>query len=464
MALSIIDGSELRTIRIRLGLSQVKLAEITGVPQADLSAFELGKSSLSSREIDHLNDLLSKEEDVFRVVSRKKRYRQHEFGSLLRDQSRALLARRTPENINYLELLATLQQQANQNLQAGPTALSLFSGCGGFSTGFSWAGFKILGFLEINPDFRRIYRENFPAALELATDITKVSQFQVQSWKEKLGQVDVIIGGPPCQGFSLSGKRKSDDYRNTLFEHYLRVVEIVQPRVAVLENVRLLTSMKLPDGSLVTDAIRKSFQRLGYSVQAFEVNAKEFGVPQHRERILFVATRKDQTVVPSIPNPMHSSNSNLFDNKIPCRTFADACSDLEFLESGQKSCIDPLHEAVDHPRHVIEWLWNVRQGASAHENEDPAMRPPSGYNTTYKRQMWNEPASTVQTTFGMISGCRNVHPFATRALTVREAARIQSFPDTYKFSGTLGAVRTSIGNAVPPLLAYHLGCHIKQWL
>ncbi|MBU6435814.1 MAG: DNA cytosine methyltransferase, partial [Nitrospirae bacterium] len=114
--------------------------------------------------------------------------------------------------------------------------------------------------------------------------------------------------------------------------------------------------------------------------------------------------------------------------------------------------------------HVIEWLWDVPEGCSAHDNEDPNKRPPSGYNTTYKRQVWTEPASTVQTTFGMISGCRNVHPIATRSLTIREAARIQSFPDSYKFSGSLGAIRTGIGNAVPPLLAYQIACHIKNLL
>jgi DNA (cytosine-5)-methyltransferase 1 len=464
MVSMILDGTELRAARSRLGLSQAKLAEITGVSQANLSAFELGKSSLPHLEIDRVNDVLSKGDEVLRVVTRKKRYRQHEFGSPLRDDSRSQQAKKTQENTRYVELLKTLDQQRNHYSKNAPTALSLFSGCGGFSTGFAWAGFKILGFLEINPDFRSIYRENFPNTVELGADITQVSQAQIQGWKNTLGQIEVIIGGPPCQGFSLSGKRQSDDSRNTLFEHYLRVVEVIRPKFAILENVRLLTSMKFPDGSLVMDAMRNGFHKIGYSVQPFEVNAKQYGVPQHRDRVLFMAVREDQKVEPSIPEPTHSQHSSLFSGGLPYRTFGDACSDLEFLESGQKSKKDVLHEAVDHPRHVIEWLWDVPQGASAHDNADPAMRPPSGYNTTYKRQVWAEPASTVQTTFGMVSGCRNVHPIATRALSVREAARIQSFPDTYKFSGTLGAVRTSIGNAVPPLLAYHFGCHIKDKL
>ena len=148
--------------------------------------------------------------------------------------------------------------------------------------------------------------------------------------------------------------------------------------------------------------------------------------------------------------------------KHPFFTFGDAVSDLEFIEAGEVSSIDSYHKATAHPEHVIRWLYNVPQGKSAHENEDPTMRPPSGFNTTYKRQMWNEPAATVQTTFGMISGCNNVHPIATRALTIREAARIQGFPDSFKFEGKDGVVKTVIGNAVPPLLAYHIACFIKS--
>ena len=114
---------------------------------------------------------------------------------------------------------------------------------------------------------------------------------------------------------------------------------------------------------------------------------------------------------------------------------------------------DPLHWAVSHPAHVIEWLRGVPEGASAHDNEDPQLRPPSGYNTTYKRLVWDEPSSTIGTTFGMISASRNVHPQFTRSLTVREAARCQTFPDDFEFEGNWTAVRTMIGNAVPPILA-----------
>jgi DNA (cytosine-5)-methyltransferase 1 len=221
--------------------------------------------------------------------------------------------------------------------------------------------------------------------------------------------------------------------------------------------------MRTISNELVKDVICREFMKHGYRIRPFEVNAKDYGVPQHRERVLFIAVRDDLGVLPSVPRKTHGVERDLFAETRPFRTFADACSDLPYIESGEKSA-DVLHEAVKHPKHVIDWLWDVPEGCSAHNNEEPSKRPPSGYNTTYKRQVWHEPASTVQTTFGMISGCRNVHPIATRSLTIREAARIQSFPDTYIFQGSLGTIRTAIGNAVPPLLAYTIAEHVSQLL
>ena len=219
--------------------------------------------------------------------------------------------------------------------------------------------------------------------------------------------------------------------------------------------------MRSKNGRLARDNIVQGFKRHGYRAKLFEINASAYGVPQHRERVFFVAVKNGLAIEPSFPEPTHAKSPDLLRNLRPLRTFGDACSDLPYIESGGSSD-DPFHHAVSHPDHVIEWLWNVPQGFSAHDNEDPNLRPPSGYNTTYKRQVWHEPGSTVQTTFGMISGCRNVHPIATRSLTVREAARLQSFPDNYSFVSPLGKIRSGIGNAVPPLLAYEIACHIRS--
>ncbi|MDP2996188.1 MAG: DNA (cytosine-5-)-methyltransferase [Bryobacterales bacterium] len=456
-------GTQLRERRQQLGLSQAKLSELSGISQHLLSAFELDKAPLSPALLDALASALSDTTQVLTLANRTKRYQDHKYVEVPKLPDRVGRASRTPGSQEYIQVLEEIARLHIQEQNRDLSALSLFSGCGGFSLGFSAAGFWVKSFLEVDEGLRDIYKANFPHSLALGGDITSVDREALLRFANRLGRVDVVIGGPPCQGFSLAGKRKVDDPRNALFTHYLRFVDALRPKVAVLENVRLLTSMRSASGTLVKDDVCSSFWEHGYSVKGFEINSKDYGVPQHRERVLFVAMRTDLSLLPELPDCTHNECPGLFSTVYPYRTFGDACSDLPFIESGESSN-DPLHMAVRHPSHVIEWLWDVPEGCSAHDNSDPSKRPPSGYNTTYKRQVWDEPAATVQTTFGMISGCRNVHPIATRSLTIREAARIQSFPDSYRFVGNVGTIRTGIGNAVPPLLAYRLAQHLRQRL
>ena len=453
------SGIELRKIREQLGISQARIAEITGLSQHILSSFELEKTSLKENELHILNEIIPNISSFNDVLTRKKRYRKHIYKDAFIDQSRVSSASKTQENKCYLKTLQTLEKEPPAKYKAA----SFFSGIGGFSLGFRSCGFDVRGFVEIEDDLASIYQANFPNTERLGSDITKVSNDVLIDFRNRVGDIDVVIGGPPCQGFSLSGKRNIDDPRNYLFQDYLRIIDVLSPKFAIIENVRLLTSMKSKDGGFVKDEIESGLKKHGYRAKLFEINAKNYGVPQHRERVIFIAVREDLKVEPSFPSANFSSGKSLFDFEKKYRTFGDACSDLDFLESGQTGK-DPYHKAVKHPEHVLQWLWDVPEGSSAHDNKDPALRPPSGYNTTYKRQIWNEPASTVQTTFGMISGCRNVHPIATRSLTIREACRLQSFPDTYKFIGSLGTIRTGIGNAVPPLLAKVLAEYIATHL
>ncbi len=460
---SYMTGKELRAKREALGLSQAKLAELSGISQHLLSAFERGKTDLSQVVLNEFEKIITNDKQIVAITNRKKRYQKHTYITCKPNIDRASLARQTDGNAGYRNELSLLWNK--HFCEEKPfRAISLFSGCGGLSLGFSAAGFSIIGHVELEQKLRTIYSLNFPAAASLGADITSVSGTALRSFAATLGSIDAIIGGPPCQGFSLAGKRNINDPRNQLFKYYLRFLDSFRPKIALMENVRLLTSMKNQAGHLILDDILASFSGYGYDVQAFEINAKDYGVPQHRERIVFIAVRRDLNQKPSIPPATHGESGSLVDEVKKYRTFADACSDLPFIESGQTYEADKLHEAVAHPDHVIKWLWDVKQGASAHDNKDPDNRPPSGYNTTYKRQIWDEPASTVQTTFGMISGCRNVHPIATRSLTIREAARIQSFPDEFSFSGTRGDIRKGLGNAVPPLLAYVLAAHLRKIL
>jgi DNA (cytosine-5)-methyltransferase 1 len=458
-----LSGMTMRQHRQQAGLSQAKLAELTGVPQHVLSAFELGKSELPAPAVAKVVSALASPSDVAALSGRRKRYAKHSYSEAAILPARVALARKTERNASYVAELNELARAHAANRGTAFTAVSLFSGCGGFSLGFSAAGFALQGFVELDANLRSIYRANFQNSIEIGGDIASLSDASIQQHAAAFGEIDAIIGGPPCQGFSLAGKREVTDPRNSLFRHYLRFVDAMRPKVALLENVRLLTSMKSAEGDRVKDQIIDEFRRHGYRVAMFEINARSYGVPQHRERVIFVATRADLDIAPSIPQATHAATDDLFAPVTAPATFADACSDLAYIESGGESA-DPLHRAVHHPDHVVRWLWDVPEGRSAHENDNAALRPPSGYNTTYKRQVWLEPAATVQTTFGMISGCRNVHPIATRALTVREAARIQSFPDQFAFPGALGPTRTGIGNAVPPLLAFALAKHARALL
>ena len=453
-------GSELRKIREDLGISQARLAEITGLPQHILSSFELEKTILQPEALHNLNEVLPNISNFDEVLKRKKRYRQHTYKETAINAARQSQAGTTFDNSAYLQVLRDLEKKPKARF----TAASFFSGIGGFSLGFRSCGFDVRGFVEIDDKLAAIYQENFPNTERLGADITKVSNEALVEFRDRVGDIDVVIGGPPCQGFSLSGKRDIDDPRNYLFQDYLRVIDVLSPKFAIIENVRLLTSMKSKDGGFVKDAIQNGLREHGYRTRLFEVNAKSYGVPQHRERAIFIAVKDDLGLEPTLPKVEFSEENSLFGSDKKYRSFGDACSDLTYLESGHAASDDPHHKAVKHPDHVIQWLWDVPEGRSAHDNEDPTLRPPSGYNTTYKRQIWNEPASTVQTTFGMISGCRNVHPIATRSLTIREACRLQSFPDSYKFVGSLGTIRTGIGNAVPPLLARSLAKHINATL
>lgn len=455
------NGLELRLIRRNHGLSQAKLAEITEIPQARISAYELGKNGLRQEEILKIQKEISNLDENFVNQLKKKRYRRHERTGIVIASRPRRSYQRTEANREYLQALAFLENQVSQHqIGNGPKAVSLFSGCGGLSYGVKAAGFQIVGSSEIYEGYRNIFNLNFLEVPPMSNDVRKITDSECMKITKREGQIDLMAGGPPCQGFSLAGKRNPEDARNALFYDYLRTANSIRPKVVLMENVRLLTSMKNPDDKHITECVLEAFSEIGYKAAFFCLDACDFGVPQHRERVIFIAIRNDISKNPSVPPPTHGREATIFDSLKPYRTFGDAVSDLEFIESGEKSKTDKWHFAVSHPEHVIEWLVDVPQGKSAHKNDDPKMRPPSGYNTTYKRQVWNEPGSTVGTTFAMISGCRTVHPLATRSITIREAMRLQSFPDSFKLLGWVGDMRSGIGNAVPPLFAYALASHI----
>lgn len=335
--------TDLRALRQSHNISQARLSELTGIPQHQLSAYELGKSAPPQEHLSAVLNIISNIQTHAQVLKRKKRYRAHTYT----DSHKGSRPRRTytesKGNSSYLNELRQLALKPRATF----TGVSLFSGIGGFSLGFRSAGCDIKGFVEIDDALSEIYSANFTKTERLGADITRLESAQIRAFLERSGPIDVVIGGPPCQGFSLSGKRDVDDPRNYLFQEYMRFIDLVQPRVAIIENVRLLTSMKSKSGGFVRDHIIRDLKKHGYRATLHEVNACHYGVPQHRERVFFVAVRNDLGVQPSFPAPTYGGNPTLFDADATIRSFADACSDLPFLESGERAD-DPFHAAVEH--------------------------------------------------------------------------------------------------------------------
>lgn len=446
-------------------ISQTKLAEYSGFKPAEISMWEKNKKNPSINQLKKLNesiDNMISDINNNNINIRKKRIKKNQIKKEFKIPS-------TIKNATeYYDLLAKINYNTNNNYKnklsllyekiqkekgkKAPIGIALFSGCGGLTAGFEAAGYNIVGHVEIENSANKIYQENFKKSKLLGEDVCKITNSDMDKWIKEYGEIDIIIGGPPCQGFSLAGKRNPSDIRNQLYNQYAKIVSYIKPKVFVMENVFNMTTMVDTDGVLFIDKIKKIFDKNGYELNINFINAKDYGVPQSRERVIIIGTKKEEKKLFKFP----SRNRNSL-------TFRDATFDLAELESAEKSD-DPLHWTISHPEHVIEWLKNVPEGHSAHENIDPNLRPPSGFNTTYKRIVWDEPCSTISTNFSMISGCRNVHPTSTRSLTIREAARAQSFPDEFVFVGNWGDIRKAIGNAVPPLLAECIAIAIKNQL
>ncbi|MCC7197471.1 DNA (cytosine-5-)-methyltransferase [Candidatus Peregrinibacteria bacterium] len=447
----------IRKTRIDKNISQFKMAKALGITSQKLSAWELDKETPSSDELLQIYHFFDQPNLFFQkkgISLKKKTFNRN-----------ANIPKKKGVQNEVLEKFYNSHKYPQITTDKNMKAVMLFSGIGGMSLGFHLAGYNVVGHVEYNKSANKIYSLNFPESYSLGLDIKKVTDEQLDLFKKEQGEITVLAGGPPCQGFSLAGKRNVFDPRNELFKEFARFAKILKPKVIVLENVKMLLTMQTKDGGLVRDYLSEEFRKSGYELIYKDINAKEFGIPQSRERVLFIGLRSDLIKKHNLlfPESTHSnSSSNLFNQNLsPLNTFRNATRDLEQLESGEYSMSDPWHFAVHHPEHVIKMLRDVPEGKSAHENKDEKLRPTSGYNTTYKRIKWDEPSSTISTNFSMISGSRNVHPKNTRSLTIREAMRCQTFPDYFKLTGSLGEIRKGIGNAVPPKLAEFLANYIK---
>jgi DNA (cytosine-5)-methyltransferase 1 len=316
------------------------------------------------------------------------------------------------------------------------TSADLFCGAGGMAKGFEMAGFNQVCGLDWFKEAGMTYRDNFSHPL-IEGDITQreIKDKFINTVKEKLNgkNLTVLSGGFPCQGFSMSGNRIVEDKRNSLYKDMLEIIEELQPEFIVAENVKGLRSMLK---GKVEDKIKADIRKLGYVVNVTVLNSADYYVPQKRERIIFIANRIGKKNFH--PSPLLESDSYI--------TTKEAIEDLVKLKDDPKF----NHVRTNHNDDMKERLAKVPEGKSLYDK----------YSDSWKKCPWNEASCTIKENHGGV----NIHPIEPRVITVREMARLQSFPDSFRFKGTKSKQMVQIGNAVPPLLAKAIALSITQSL
>ncbi len=369
----------------------------------------------------------------------------------------------------------------------------LFCGTGGFSNGFEKCRnrrYETVFGIDLLPASVRTFRLNHPGALALQEDIRKVHCNDVmEKLRLKRGELALIIGGPPCQGFtSIRPFRSSseDDPRNSLFEQFANFVNYFRPIAFVIENV---VGLATHNGGRTIGQMRECFTALGYECDWKILNAANFGIPQRRERLIFIGVEKGGKI--RFPTPTHYSNGatighrdhskmlvaeeDLFTprhNLRPAITVVDAIGDLPQIKSGEFSEEYLRHPINDYQRerrngcrrltlhystaHTPKMLEIIRH-AGKNISCIPSRLITSGFSSCYSRLDGDMPAVTITVNFVHPASNRCIHPVCDRALTPREGARLQSFDDDFLFAGNRSQLVKQIGNAVPPLLGRAIG-------
>ena len=320
------------------------------------------------------------------------------------------------------------------------SVISTFSGCGGSSLGYQLAGGKVRLAVEWDENAVATYRANFPGTDVYHGDIMKLGVDEVlERTGLARGALDVFDGSPPCQGFSTAGKRKFADARNQLFREYCRLLEGLQPKVLVMENVSGLVKGKM---KLIFVEILRMLKACGYRVRAMLLNAKYFDVPQSRERLIFIGVREDLAIEPSFPAPTstpRSARSALVDVAV------DPAEIAMLLDAGK--------------RMVAFKYWHQLEPGMSYSD----IHPTGSYFSGVKFHP-DRPAPTIRKSDGYIGMHGAMHWAERRRFTVAEFKRFASFPDDFKFVGTWSDAVQRIGNSVPPLFMKAIAEHVRGLL
>ncbi|NUN63686.1 DNA cytosine methyltransferase [Pseudanabaena biceps] len=379
-----------------------------------------------------------------------------------------------------------------------PIAVDLFAGVGGMTLGFEQAGFDVLASVEIDPIHCATHEYNFPMWSAICASVTQISGDDIRQ-KSKIGdrEVDVVFGGPPCQGFSLMGKRAFDDPRNQLVSHFMRLVTELNAKYFVMENVKGLT---IGNHSQFINEVIENFENSGYKIlKPYQVlNASHFGVPQHRERLFLIGCRQD-LILPNYPLPItkpakakripkslvdlpdsptvHDAISDLPDvTKYPELMYQDWCiatfrepeSDYSrYLRGLSSNEFDLSYSRYYDSQKLTSSIGTLhsptsisRFRATANGEVEKISRflklDPDGISNTLR--------AGTPSNRGAFTAPRPIHPHQARCITVREAARLHSYPDWFRFHVTKWHGFRQIGNSVPPLLARAVAAKLMEAL
>jgi DNA (cytosine-5)-methyltransferase 1 len=319
-----------------------------------------------------------------------------------------------------------------------PTFISLFAGCGGSSLGYKWAGFKELLAIEWDSNAVETFKLNFPEIPVWQRDIKTVQAKEIREFLNiGIGELDLLDGSPPCQGFSTAGKRIVSDARNDLFQEYARLVNDLQPKVFVMENVSGMIKGKMKGKFIEIMQVLKS---MNYNVKAKLMNAMYYNVPQSRQRMIFIGVRKDLNIEPSFP---------LQNNKVI--TVKEALNNV-INEQWELDWTNHIKNSVIYSR-----ICKMKCG------ENYQKYSPHGSGFTLSRNYLNKPSCTItKTVYHSASSDGTLHPTENRKHTITEIKRLSSFPDYYITTGTFQEQWARIGNAVMPKFMQAIAENIKE--
>lgn len=346
----------------------------------------------------------------------------------------------------------------------GPIFVDIFSGAGGSALGFILAGYELVGALDNNRHATRTFESNFG----FAPVLTDASTFDFVKWSRMLGDVDVVVGCPPCQGFSRMKNTHllsdgDDDSRNLLVYIYVRAVETLKPKAILFENV-----------SWMVNAYRGRYfhwiitrlSKFGYKINWKILDAADYGVPQHRRRLILMGSFRS---APEFPESIYGdprSKEVSEGVKLPWRTVRNAISDLPPLSHGETHPEIPNHVTKKLPENWLKLIKAIPKdgGSRVQAPRDlwlPCHRRHNGHNDVFGRFRWDRPSNTITTGCWDPSRGRFVHPEQDRGISLRECARLQSFPDDFIFTGPPTSVARQIGNALPPIPSKYIAEKIR---